>query len=129
MQFLGYIISAKCIRIEIDHIKAIRSWREPHNIRDIQVFIDFANFYRCFIYRFSKKAAALTLLIINPFKKCVKKSITSFADFLTEKAKRFFNIIKDLFIEAFILQYFDHTLLAQVETNASSRAIRRIFTQ
>lgn len=127
--FLGYIISAKDIHIEIDYIKAIRSWLEPRNIRNIQVFISFANFYRCFIQRFSKKAAALTSLIINPSKKHVKKSIAFSADFLIEKAKRFFNLIKDTFIEAPIIQHFDHTLPARVETDVSGGAIGRILMQ
>lgn len=101
--FLGYIVSAKDIHIEINYIEAIKSWLEPRNIRNIQAFIGFTNFYRCFIQGFSKKATVLTLLIINPSKKHVKKSIASSADFLIEEAKRSFNLIKDTFIEAPII--------------------------
>ena len=89
----------------------------------------FANFYHCFIQGFSKKATALTFLIINLSKKRVKKSLASFTNFLTEEARRFFNLIKDAFTEVPILQHFDHNLPARVETDASSGAIGEILTQ
>ena len=41
----------------------MKNWPEPTSVRDIQVFIDFANFYWCFIQGFSKIAALLTLLL------------------------------------------------------------------
>lgn len=129
VRFLGYIVSAKGIRMETDRIEAIRSWPEPRSIRDIQVFIGFANFYRRFIQRFSKKTAALTSLIINPSKKRVKKSLASAIDFLTEEARRSFNLVKNAFTEAPILQHFNHTLPARVETDASGGAIGGILTQ
>ncbi len=49
MRFLGYIISHQDIRIEEERIKAVRDWSEPQSVRDIQVFLGFANFYRRFI--------------------------------------------------------------------------------
>lgn len=41
-------------------IEAVRSWPEPKSVRDIQVFIGFANLYRRFIQGFSKIAAPPT---------------------------------------------------------------------
>ena len=45
VRFLGYIISSQGIRMEDKRIKAVRNWSEPKSIRNIQVFIGFANFY------------------------------------------------------------------------------------
>ncbi len=49
--------------MEEEQIKAIRDWLEPQTIRNIQVFLGFANFYRRFIQRFSRLAAPLTSIL------------------------------------------------------------------
>ena len=49
--------------MEDKQIEAVKNWPEPTSVRDIQVFIDFANFYRRFIRGFSRIAALLTSLL------------------------------------------------------------------
>ena len=41
----------------------VKKWLEPTSVRDIQVFIGFANFYRCFIRDFSRIAVSLTSML------------------------------------------------------------------
>ena len=45
VRFLGYVVSSQGIWMEDEKIKAIINWPEPKSVRDIQVFISFANFY------------------------------------------------------------------------------------
>ena len=45
VRFLGYLVSSKGICIEDERIEAIKQWPEPQSVRDIQVFLGFANFY------------------------------------------------------------------------------------
>ena len=45
VRFLGYVVSAQGVRIEDERIEAVRNWPEPKLVRDIQVFLGFANFY------------------------------------------------------------------------------------
>ena len=59
VRFLGYIVSAQEVRIEEETIDVMKNWLEPKSIRDIQVFLGFANFYCCFIQGFSRIAAPL----------------------------------------------------------------------
>ena len=61
--FLGYVLSAQEIRIEDEKIEAVRNWPELKSIRDIQVFLGFANFYWRFIQSFNKIAGPLTLIL------------------------------------------------------------------
>ena len=61
--FLGYIVSAQGIRMEDEQIETVKNWLEPKSVRDIQVFIGFANLYRCFIQGFSRVAALLTSML------------------------------------------------------------------
>ncbi len=49
--------------MEDKRIEAIKDWPEPQLIRDIQVFLGFANFYRRFIRNFNRIAAPLTSML------------------------------------------------------------------
>lgn len=49
--------------MEDKRIKAVKNWPEPKSVQDIQVFLGFANFYRRFIYGFSKITTSLTLML------------------------------------------------------------------
>ncbi len=46
--------------MEEERIKAVKALANPKSIRDIQVFLGFANFYQLFIKSFNKIAAPLT---------------------------------------------------------------------
>ena len=49
--------------MEDERIKAVKNWPEPKSVRDIQVFIGFANFYQRFIQGFNRIAASLTSVL------------------------------------------------------------------
>ena len=63
VRFLGYVVSSKGISMEAKRIEVVRKWPEPKSVRDIQVFLGFANFYRRFIQGFSKIAAPPTSIL------------------------------------------------------------------
>lgn len=65
--FLGFIVFVQGIRIEEKRIKPVITWAEPQLVRNIQVFIGFANFYQQFIQGFSKIAAFFTLMLKTTF--------------------------------------------------------------
>ena len=49
--------------MEAERIEVVKEWPEPKSVRDIQVFLGFANFYRQFIQGFSKIAAPFTSML------------------------------------------------------------------
>ena len=49
--------------MEEEKIEAIRDWLESQLVRDIQVFLGFANFYKRFIQNFSRIAVSFTLIL------------------------------------------------------------------
>ena len=63
VRFLGYIVSPQGVKMEDEQIEAVKNWPKPTSVRDIQVFIGFANFYRRFIRGFSRIAAPLTSML------------------------------------------------------------------
>jgi hypothetical protein len=64
VEFLGFVVSPGSMEMEASRITAIREWPAPkNNIREVQVFLGFANFYRRFIYRYSRVVKGLTDLL------------------------------------------------------------------
>ena len=53
--------------MEDKKIKTVINWLELKSMRDIQVFLSFANFYQHFIQSFSKIARPLTLMLKTSF--------------------------------------------------------------
>ena len=63
VRFLGFVVSSKGIKMEEERIEAVKALAESKSVRDIQVFLWFANFYRQFIKDFSKIEAPLTSML------------------------------------------------------------------
>lgn len=47
--FLSYVILVQRVKMRDEQIKAVNNWLEPISVRNIHMFIDFANFYEYFI--------------------------------------------------------------------------------
>jgi hypothetical protein len=54
VEFLGYIISEEGIEMAKDKVETILIWELPKSLKEIQVFLGFANFYHGFIKDFSR---------------------------------------------------------------------------
>ena len=63
VHFLDYVIAPTGVSMKEDRIQAVTNWPELKSLRNIQVFLGFANFYRRFIRGFSRLAAPLTEMI------------------------------------------------------------------
>src|SRR4029078_6652155 len=61
--FLGFRISPEGISMDPAKVKAIESWEEPQNLKDLQCFLGFANFYRRFIRGYSQICSPLFKLL------------------------------------------------------------------
>ena len=61
--FLEYIVLSKRINMEAEIIETMKDWDKPKSVRNIQVFIGFANFYQQFIQSFSKIIALLISIL------------------------------------------------------------------
>jgi hypothetical protein len=48
-EYLGYIIAPRGILMDLEKVKVVEEWREPTNVKGVQSFLGFANFYRRFI--------------------------------------------------------------------------------
>ena len=53
VEYLGFIISTNSLRMAQDKVQTILDWPEPRQVKDIQSFLGFCNFYQHFIFSYS----------------------------------------------------------------------------
>ncbi|MBW0572143.1 hypothetical protein O181_111858 [Austropuccinia psidii MF-1] len=60
VEYLGYIFSSEGLKIDQEKVQQILNCPPPRNLKALQSFLGFANFYCHFIKNFSKKISSLT---------------------------------------------------------------------
>ena len=63
VSFLGHIVSAEGIRVDLVKIEAIVNWKPPRNVTEVRSFLGLAGYYRRFVQGFSVIASSLTRLV------------------------------------------------------------------
>ncbi|MBW0515128.1 hypothetical protein O181_054843 [Austropuccinia psidii MF-1] len=118
VEYLDNIVSSDALKMDASKAQQILNWPQPKNIKALQSFLGFANFYCCFIKNYSKKIMVLTSLLKkdSPF-------------IFNEETLSQFQIIKEAFTTAPILSHFNPSLPAIVETDASDYALGAVLSQ
>ena len=62
ISILGVVVGKGQVKMEQEKVKAVKEWKTPTRIKDVESFLRFANFYRCFIQNFSYTAKPLNEL-------------------------------------------------------------------
>ena len=62
VEYLGYIIGSGGLHMDSAKVQVIQDWPEPKKVKDVQSFLGFANFYKCFIHGYSEIVLPLTHL-------------------------------------------------------------------
>ena len=115
---MGYDIAPTGVSMNPSKVKSVLEWAAPRNIRGLQSFLGFANYYRRFIQNYSKKIQGMTALT----KKGVKYH-------WPESADAAFKELKKAFTEAPILAHYDEERQVVLETDASSGAMGAVMSQ
>jgi len=117
-EYLGYLISPQGLRMDEEKIRMIKEWKEPTNIKGIQSFLGFANFYRRFIQDYSQ--------ITTPLTRLTRKEVEwEWGD----EQQAAFEAFKTAMMTEPILQHFDLERPVIVKTDASDYAIGAICSQ
>ena len=118
VKFLGSIITTDRIQMDKEKVKAVKEWPEPRNLKEVQAFLRFANFYRKFIQGYSQICTLLT--------KMTKKK----QPFHWEcKQREAFEKLKKKFILAPILASFDLERKIILKTDVSDQSLASCLSQ
>ena len=118
VKYLGLIVTTSGIKMDPAKIETIVNWSTPKNVKDVQSFLGFANFYRRFVFRFSK--------IADPLTKLTKKDTKFLWD---DKCQKAFDLMKNAFTSDKILMHYDPDQKIVVETDASDYVSAGILSQ
>ncbi|MBW0572593.1 hypothetical protein O181_112308 [Austropuccinia psidii MF-1] len=60
VEYLSYVVSSEGLKMDQAKVQQILNWPPPRNLKALQLFLGFANFYHHFIKNYSKKISSLT---------------------------------------------------------------------
>lgn len=124
VEFLGFVVDSTGVSMEESRVEAIQGWEPPTSIKELQIFLGFANFYRRFVRGYSELTAPMTNLL-----KGTKNGKQTGPFTFTNDAKKAFRELKDVFSTAPVLRHFDPERHMRMETDASGYAVGGILSQ
>ena len=119
VEFLGYIVALEGVTMSERKVEFIKKWRSPRSVKEVQIFIGFANFYRRFIKDFSK--------ICKPITETLKGNPKDFS--WGKEQEEAFEELKHRFTTAPILAHFYPERETVVKTDASDFALGWVLSQ
>src|SRR5215469_18553478 len=118
INFLGYVVSPEGLSMDTEKTQTIADWPTPRNVKAVQSFLGFTNFYRQFILHYSQ----ITKLLTNLTRKDIKFE-------WSPACQKAFADLKTAFTSAPILSHFHPDQQIILETDASNYAIAAILSQ
>ena len=117
VKYLDFILSKVGLKMDPSKVQTIHDWPEPCKVKDVQSFLGFANFYRCFISNYSDIVISLTWL--------THKGIPwNF----TDAAWKSFQALRSTFTSAPVLTHWVPDKPIIIETDASDYALGAILS-
>ncbi|MBW0574828.1 hypothetical protein O181_114543 [Austropuccinia psidii MF-1] len=118
VEYLGYDVCYKGLKMDQANVQQILNWPPPRNLKALQSFLGFADFYWHFIKNYLKKISSLTSFL---------KKDSCFP--LNEEALSHFHQLKEAFTTSPVLSHFNPSLPTIVETDASNYALGAVLSQ
>ncbi|KAF8748004.1 hypothetical protein RHS01_11142 [Rhizoctonia solani] len=118
VEYLGIIVSDKGFSLDKLKIQAVQEWPVPTKVKEVQLFLGFANFLRQFVANFSHMA--------RPLHNLVKKDTPWKWDTKEQEA---FQGLKDTITNAPVLCHTNPAKPYFLETDASGAALGSILSQ
>jgi hypothetical protein len=128
IEFLGFIIGTKGIRMDPRRIETIKEWENhpPRSYRDLQVLLGFCNFYRRFIRNYSSIARPLTSLLKGSQN---GRKTGNFSKEWGSLQQQAFLELLGTFQKAPLLRHYDPELASRLEADASDVALGGVLSQ
>ena len=124
ISYLGHIVSKNGVETDPKKVKVIQDWPILETVYDVRSFLGFMNYYRKFLFRYSRIVKPLNKLISGENSKKKKGPVK-----WEEKHQEAFEKLKQLCTEAPILAYVDYKKPFRVYTDASEIGLGAVISQ
>jgi hypothetical protein len=124
VNFLDFRMSFDEIAMQTSKIVVVKNWSESKSHKNVQVFIDFANFYKRFVHASFKISAELFFLLKKNDKSKFKIKFV-----MISETKEFMKSIKRIFINASMLRHYEFDEKSMIKIDAFDFVIADIFSQ
>ena len=114
---LGVVVGKKQVQMEQDKIKVVKKQKMPTEIKEVESFLGFANFYRRFIQNFSHMA--------KPLNKLKEKKEWAW----TEEHQWAFEELKEKITSQPVLSLSKEEGKFRIETDTSGHVIKGVLLQ
>lgn len=130
MKFLGHQVSAKGVGTDPSKVSAVRDWKVPATVKELQAFLGFCSYYQRFIRGFSQTGGPFHDLV-NQCSTAKKSGWTGrhFKAMSTPECKSAFENLKEKLTSAPILGFADFTQPFILETDASQHGLGAVLYQ
>ncbi len=124
VNFLSFRMSFDEIAMQTNRIVVVKNWSKSKSHKNVQAFIDFANFYKRFVHAFSKISAELFFLLKNDNKSKFKIKFV-----MISETKEFMKSIKKVFMSASMLRHYELDDESMMKIDAFDFVVADIFSQ
>ncbi|CAI7792207.1 unnamed protein product, partial [Closterium sp. NIES-53] len=118
LEFLGHVISANGVEIDLKMIATIQAWHAPTNLTELQSFLGFVNY----VCQFVPDMAQLTAPLTDLLRKGVEYT-------WGEKEQAAFSALKNILCSPPVLRIADHHRPFELVTDASDIAVGEVLLQ
>ncbi len=124
VNFLDFQMSLDKITMQTNKIIVVKDWSKSKSHKNVQIFINFANFYKRFVHAFFKANAELISLLKENEKEKFKIKFV-----MISKTKKFMKSIKKVFTNASMLRHYELDDESMMKINVFDFVITKIFLQ
>jgi len=114
---LGVVVSKGQVQMEQDKVKAVKKWKVPTKIKEVESFLGFMNFYQRFIQNFSH--------IARPLNDLKGKKEWKWE----EEHQQAFDELKNKITSQLVLSLLKREEKFKVKTDTSGHTIRGVLSQ
>ncbi len=117
-KFLGFNVGVDGIEVNPEKVAVIKTWQYANNVRGIQSYLGFCNFYRRFIEGYSRIAAPLVRLTAKetPFR-------------FDDNCRKAWETLREALLSAPVLKHYDPYKETRLETDSSDGVVAGVLSQ